>query len=144
MADVHETSEPVATATVLVYSDDKSIRDRVILAVGRRPAKDVPFVTIVECATGPAVMTTLDAGGIDVAVLDGEAAPEGGMGICRQAKDEVFRCPPVLVLTGRVQDNWLASWSRADAVVLHPLDPVVVAEAVAALLRARAASAPVR
>ena len=142
MADVHETSEPVAT--VLVYSDDKSIRDRVVLAIGRRPAKDVPFVEIVECATGAAVMKALDAGGIDVAVLDGEAAPQGGMGICHQAKDEVFRCPPVLVLTGRVQDNWLASWSRADAVVLHPLDPVVVAQAVAALLRAAAASAPVR
>lgn len=135
---------PAPTATILVYSDDKSIRDRVMLAIGRRPAKDVPFVTVVECATGPAVMNLLDAGGIDIAVLDGEAAPEGGMGICRQAKDEVFRCPPVLILTGRVQDNWLASWSRADAVVPHPLDPVAVADAVAALLRTRAAGVPVR
>ena len=34
-------------------------------------------------------------------VLDGEAQPAGGMGMCRQLKDEIHRCPPVLVLIGR-------------------------------------------
>jgi hypothetical protein len=41
------------------------------------------------------------------------------------------------VLTGRVQDNWLATWSRADGVVSHPLDPIELAEAVIRLLRSR-------
>jgi DNA-binding response OmpR family regulator len=63
------------------------------------------------------------------------------MGICRQLKDEIFRCPPVLVLTGRPQDAWLATWSRADAVVPHPVDPVALVEAAAALLRRRVAVA---
>ena len=48
------------------------------------------------------------------------------MGIARQAKDEIYQCPPVLVLTGRSQDSWLATWSRADAAVPHPLDPFVL------------------
>jgi DNA-binding response OmpR family regulator len=74
-----------------------------------------------------------------VIVLDGEAVPAGGMGICRQLKDEIYRCPPVLVLTGRPQDAWLANWSRADAAVPHPLDPIAVAEAVAGLMRHRLA-----
>ena len=61
-------------------------------------------------------------------VLDGEAQPAGGMGICRQAKDEVYNCPPVLLVIGRADDGWLATWSRADAVVSHPIDPAALAQ----------------
>ncbi|GGO09280.1 hypothetical protein GCM10010116_18770 [Microbispora rosea subsp. aerata] len=122
---------------VLVYSDDAGTREKVRLAIGRRPATDVPLVEIVECATQPAVIKHLDSGDIDVAVLDGEAQPAGGMGVCRQAKDEVYNCPPILVLIARRDDRWLANWSRADAVVTHPIDPVALAEAVADLMRRR-------
>lgn len=125
------------TLTVLVYSDDAATRTQVRLAVGRRPAKDLPRVEWVECATPPAVVAAVDAGGIDVLVLDGEASPAGGMGLCRQLKNEIYRCPPVLVLTGRVQDNWLAAWSLADNALPHPLDAAAVAAAVAGLARAR-------
>jgi DNA-binding response OmpR family regulator len=125
---------------ILVYSDDVNTRDQVRLALGRRPAPELPRVEIVECATEPAVIAAMDAGGIDVAVLDGEAVPAGGMGICHQLKDEIYRCPPVLVLIGRPQDGWLATWSRADAVVSHPLDPMAVADAVASLMRRRLAA----
>ena len=57
------------------------------------------------------------------------------MGIARQMKDEIFRAPPVLILTGRVQDAWLATWSRADAAVPHPIEPLRLAEAVIDLAR---------
>ena len=120
---------------VLVYSDDRTTREQVRLAIGRRPAADLPRVEYVECATEPAVMKALRAGGIDVAVFDGEAVPYGGIGLARQIKDEIYQCPPVLVLVGRPQDGWLATWSRADAVLAHPLDPAAVANAVADLLR---------
>ncbi len=125
--------------TVLVYSDDVDTREKVKIAIGRRPAPDVPRVEWLECATGPAVIAAFDAGGIDVAILDGEAAPTGGMGIARQMKDEIFRCPPIVLLTGRVADNWLANWSRAEAAVPHPLDPIVLASTVADLMRRRRA-----
>ena len=123
------------TATVLVHSNDSSTREQVRLAAGRRPAPDVPQVEFVECATPAAVLSELDKGGIDVCVLDGEAVPMGGMGVCRQMKDEVFNAPPVLLLMGRPQDAWLATWSRADAAVTLPVDPVEFAAALAALLR---------
>ncbi|MER8043216.1 hypothetical protein [Streptomyces sp. NPDC094032] len=126
-----------SSATVLVYSDDANTRAQVRLAAGRRPAADVPPVEFVECATLPAVLTALDAGGIDVCVLDGEAVPAGGMGVCRQIKDEIFHCPPVLLLIGRPQDAWLATWSRADAAVTLPVEPVEFAASLASLLRAR-------
>lgn len=132
------------TMTVLVYSDDITTRERVRLAVGRRPATDVPAVEYVECATQRAVVETVDRGGIDVLVLDGEAVPTGGMGICRQLKDEIYNCPPVLVLTGRRDDAWLASWSRADAALPHPIDGLTLAPAVAELMRGRLARTPVR
>ena len=134
------TAEP--TMTILVYSDDRSTREKVRLAIGRRPAADLPRVEFFECATQPAVLKALDAGGIDVVVLDGEAAPSGGLGLARQIKDEVYRCPPVLVLIGRAQDAWLATWSRAEAAVPHPLDPVAVATAVADLMRRRLGAVP--
>ena len=102
---------------VLVYSDDVNTRDEVMLALGTRPHPDLPEVEYVEVATEPVVIQHMDTGTIDLAILDGEAAPAGGLGIARQLKDEIFECPPVLVLVGRPQDAWLATWSRADAAV---------------------------
>ena len=122
------------TLTVLVYSDDRGTRADVRRALGRRPAKGLPFLTYVECATEPALIARMDAGGIDLAILDGEAVPAGGLGICRQLKEEIYRCPPVLVLIGRPQDAWLATWSRADAVATHPIDPHTLAHTAASLL----------
>ncbi|GHC91895.1 hypothetical protein GCM10007079_39700 [Nocardiopsis terrae] len=133
-----------ARMRVLVYSDKADTREQVRLAIGRRPAADVPKVEFVECATAPGVLRKLEskdpAERIDVAVFDGEAAPTGGMGLCRQIKDEIFRCPPVLLLVGRRDDGWLATWSQADQVVSHPIDPVALAESLAELMRQRTAA----
>ena len=139
-----DAETPAATLTVLVYSDDRTAREEVLRALGRRPAPELPALRYVECATLPAVLKHMDAGGIDVAILVGEAVPVGGMGVCRQLKDEIYSCPPILVLTGRPQDAWLATWSRADGVVPRPLDPMVLAETTAALMRQRLAGLPVR
>jgi len=136
VVDVTDTtaSKP-ASLKVLVYSDDIDTRQQVILALGRRPHPDLPEVEYVEVATEPVVIQNMDAGGIALAILDGEAVPAGGMGIAKQLKDEVHACPPILVLTGRPQDAWLATWSRAEAAVPHPLDPIQLAEVAVGLLR---------
>jgi len=133
-----DTSTPKqAPLRVLVYSDDVDTRQQVILALGRRPHPDLPEVEYVEVATEPVVIQQMDAGGIALAILDGEAVPAGGLGIAKQLKDEIYQCPPVVVLTGRPQDAWLATWSRAETAVPHPIDPIQLADAVIALLRAR-------
>lgn len=134
---VSDTTASRKPLKVLVYSDDVNTRQQVILALGRRPHPDLPEVEYVEVATEPVVIQNMDAGHIDLAILDGEAVPAGGMGIAKQLKDEIFQCPPVLVLTGRPQDAWLATWSRAEAALPHPLDPIRLAETVVALLRSR-------
>ncbi|HET7327347.1 MAG TPA: hypothetical protein VFJ14_08680 [Nocardioidaceae bacterium] len=124
---------------MLVYSDDRNVRESVKLALGKRVHPDLPVLEYVETATEDITIQTFDAGGLTLAILDGEAVPAGGMGIARQVKDEIYNCPPVLVITGRAQDAWLATWSRAEAAVQHPIDPMHLAVTVAGLLRDRLA-----
>ena len=133
-----ETAATLPARRILLYSDDVDAREQVRLAVGRRLRRGAPDIEWVEVATAPAVITQVEAGGLDLLILDGEADKVGGMGLARQLKDEIYLCPPVLVLTGRPQDAWLASWSNAEAVVSRPLDPVELHAAVAALVEARA------
>lgn len=120
---------------MLLYSDDVTTRDAVRVGVGRRPAKDVEITAWRECATAAAVLEAAASGGYDLVVLDGEATPVGGLGLCRQMKNEIVDCPPVVVLTGRPQDGWLASWSRAEAAVSHPVDPLELGRAMAQVVR---------
>jgi CheY-like chemotaxis protein len=128
-----------------VYSDDAAVRREIRLALGTRVTADGPELIVAEFATAPALVKALDKGvdgrRIDVALLDGEAAPAGGLGIARQIKDEIFRAPATAVIVGRAQDGWLAAWSRCDAVLTHPIDPRAVASAVEGLLAARASAA---
>ncbi len=128
---------------VLVYSQRPEIRAAVRSAVGRRPSIESPRIEWVECATDREVVLQLDTGEIDLAILDGEAQPTGGMGLSRQFKYEITDCPPIAVLVARKQDAWLASWSLADAVISAPLDPVDAAATVAGLLRVRTSGIPV-
>ena len=132
-----------ARLKVIIYSDDSSVRESLKAALGRRIAPDLPEHDVLEFATAPALRQHVDQLSVegnlraDLFILDGEAVPEGGMGVWRQLKDEVFQCPPVMVVIGRKADGWLAAWSRADSTVMHPLDPFTVADEAASLLRAR-------
>jgi CheY-like chemotaxis protein len=129
-------SEQMQKKQIVIYSDDSSVRASIVSSLGRRVASDLAEHTIHEFATGPALRAFVDSGApVDLFILDGESAPEGGLGIARQLKDEVFNCPPVLVITGRVQDSWLAAWSLAEASVVHPIDPFTMAQTAAQLLR---------
>jgi DNA-binding response OmpR family regulator len=132
---VPDSSSPLQ---ILVYSDNVQTRELVMQALGKRLHPDLAELNYVEVATGPMVIRTMDEGGIDLAILDGEATPTGGLGIAKQLKDELSTCPPILVLTGRPDDAWLANWSRAEAAVPHPLDPILLGRTVLSLLRAPA------
>lgn len=131
-----EITSPTVELQVLVYSHDAGTRSRVMSALGTRPHPDLPELHYIEVATAPVVIEHMDAGGIGLAILDGEAAPAGGLGLAKQLRDELDTCPPILVLIGRADDRWLADWSRADAAVPHPIDPLRLREAVTVLLSA--------
>lgn len=121
---------------VLVYSHRREVREAIITAVGRRPAVDIGRVTYVEAATVAEVLMAMDGGEVDLAILDGEAQPTGGIGLCRQLKHEVAHAAPIVIAIRRRDDRWLATWSGADAVLVHPLDPLTAAETIADVLRA--------
>ena len=129
-----------ATVKVLVFSDDRTVRQQVRLALGSRVARDLPEIEILEVATQGALLRTLD-GGTDYAlmVFDGNAQPSGGFGLAHQVKEEYADCPPVMLLVSREADAWLASWSRAEAVAPFPVDPVTMPQQAANLIRARLA-----
>jgi DNA-binding NarL/FixJ family response regulator len=130
------------TGRVVIYSDDSSVRQAVKAALGSKLAQDLPIETI-EFATADALRQYVDQtdtkGQVraDLFILDGEAAPEGGLGVARQLKDEVFNCPPTVVLIARQSDSWLAAWSRAEASLQHPVDAFALAKTATELLRAR-------
>jgi len=120
---------------VLVFSHRPEVRESLTMAVGRRPAADVGRVSYLEVGTIAEVLMAMDDGGVDLAILDGEAQPTGGIGLCRQLKHELTNCPPIIIAVRRKDDRWLATWSQADAVLVHPLDPLTAAETVADVLR---------
>lgn len=109
-------------ATVVVYASEPAVRDQVRMAIGRSPAAGVEDLEYVLTDAADRVVSLVDDGEADLLVLDGEAWPTGGLGLCRQLKNEVSDCPPALVLIGRRDDRWLAEWSQADAVAMHPID----------------------
>ena len=118
-------AEPAPTLTVLVFSHRPEVRESITTAVGRRPAPDLPRVRFREVGT---IADVLAAGEVDLAILDGEAQPTGGIGLARQLKDEIEDCPPMIIAVRRRDDRWLARWSQAEAVLMHPLDPLTVAD----------------
>jgi DNA-binding response OmpR family regulator len=134
-------SAPPRPTTVLLYSDDPKVRATMRLSIGTRPSADLS-VRFVEASTQGEVIRLVDSTDIDLLVLDGEAAPSGGLGIARQLKDEVDDCPPTCVVIARSADRWLAAYARVDATLTHPLDPMTTGQTVASLLRNRAAGVP--
>ena len=128
------------TAKILLYSDDRTTREQVRLALGRQVAADLPEIEVYDVATHATVLTTVDAGGLDLLILDAEATPSGGLGLAKQLKDEIADCPPVLLLVARTADAWLATWSKAEAVSPYPVDPIRLPGTAAELLRSRLAA----
>ena len=131
----------MASLHIALYSDDASVRSTVRTALGQKLYPHGEELSITEFATADALKLYVDSKKkIDLFILDGEATPEGGMGISKQLKDEVFNCPPVLLIVARAQDAWLAGWSRADGIVSHPIDPFTIAQKTAALVTSRSLS----
>jgi DNA-binding response OmpR family regulator len=129
------------TRTVLLYSDQPAVRDRMRLAVGTRPAPDLT-VRFVDAASYEECISLVDTYEIDLLLLDGEARPAGGLGIARQLRDELDRCPPICVVIARAADRWLAAYAGVDATLVHPLDPVTTGQTIAGLLQRAIAAAP--
>ena len=131
------------TATVLVYSDDANTREQVRLAAGRRPAPGRSRRSSSWSARRlPAVLRSWTRAASTSACWTARRRPRAAWASAGRSRTRSSDCPPVLLLIGRPQDAWLATWSRADAAVTLPVDPVEFAAALAASAAAKQASAP--
>ena len=141
--DVMDDQVTTARLELLVFSDDAAVRRQVREGIGRRPAKGLPLVSWTEAATAEGVRMALKdrakegRAPFDALVLDAETKKLGGMGLAHELFTELDRRPPVVLLTARPQDDWLAAWSKAEVVVPRPLDPMALQEGVTKALQAR-------
>jgi len=106
---------PDSPVRVLVYSDNARTREQVMLALGKRIHPELPELSYLEVATAAVVIQQMDKGGIDLAILDGEATPVGGMGIAKQLK-EYMTNPSVTVIVVEA----LAATAYVMGEVNHP------------------------
>ena len=125
------------TVNILIYSDDATTRREILTAVGARAAKGLPQISWTETATQAVALSTIKEGDFDLLILDAETPKLGGMGLGKMVHDEIDPDIPFVVLIGRQQDEWLSRWSGAAATVSYPIDPRVLSEAVASVLRTR-------
>jgi len=121
---------------IVVYSDDQSVRAAISAALGKKLPGETREHKVMDFATADALRLYLsEKRPVDLFILDGEAVPEGGMGLAHALKDEIIDCPPIMVIIARPQDSWLATWSGAEAVISHPIDPFTLGSKVAGLLK---------
>lgn len=133
----------MAHEIVLVYSDNSQVRAAIKRAITPSPSPESAPITIKEFATADALRGYFDdKGQAALLIVDGEATPEGGLGVARQLKDEIYQAPPIVGIIAREADRWLATWARVEAIAFHPIDPRSLAREVAALLTKRAVVAP--
>jgi DNA-binding response OmpR family regulator len=77
----------------------------------------------------------------EVVVADEIASGAGGFAVAKDLKGAAEPFPGTVVLVlARVQDEWLARWSGADAWMTKPVDPFALADAVVDRIEARETS----
>lgn len=114
---------------VLIVSPDSAERRRAASALMLHDD-----IEVVEAAGGEDAAEQLRAGTFDVMVVDGDLQPKGGFSwlyeLRGQAQLHGNQRTPSIVMTSRVQDEWLADWAGAEAVVRKPVDGFVVADTI--------------
>ncbi len=122
------------TAKVLVFSGDADKRRAVITGVGLKASKDSPQIEWSEAATPFGAKELVEAEDFALLVLDAETTKEGGMSLAKELENTLENVPPIVFLTARQQDDWLATWAGGVAAVPEPIDPIVLQETIAAVL----------
>jgi len=126
---------------IVVVCADPSERLRAVSALASRHDVD-----LIELASASEVhdLLLVRRESVDVLVIDGDLAPRGGFAtlydLRSAAELAMIEAAPALVMTARSQDAWLAKWAGADAVIVKPVDPFVLADRAIALVGTTAAS----
>jgi CheY-like chemotaxis protein len=113
----------------LLVTSDQRARERLRLALERlgsgRPDDEVQFL---ETSDGNDAVVLAETRLPDLMVVEVGVTPYGAFGVTRDVKASPRTACPVIVVLERPQDDWLARWSGADALVHRPLDPFALAQ----------------
>jgi CheY-like chemotaxis protein len=125
------TPEPSGASVLLVEDDDdnRELMAEVLTAAG---------YTVHSVASGSDALRTLSERSVDVVVTDLGMPGMGGLEMARAAK-AIAPAVPVVVVTGWTEreDVERARGREVDAVLLKPVDPEALTEAVAGSLASR-------
>ncbi|HEX9342257.1 MAG TPA: hypothetical protein VF995_01400 [Actinomycetota bacterium] len=118
---------------ILLVAATPHARERLLLALERLEAtgEEVHFL---EAANGNDALAIAEARRPDLVVVEVGVTPYGGFGLTRDIKAMPELSCPVIVVLERLQDEWLARWSGADALVTRPVDPFALAQVATKLL----------
>lgn len=122
------------TMNVIIYSDDKTVRQSIIDAVGVRPGKGLPRIAWKQTATAHAFQQEIHDNEYAVAVVDGETTKISGLVAAKTVGYEEDNIPVFVALIARPQDEWLANFSGIDYTIERPLRPLAVQETLAQAL----------
>lgn len=122
------------TVRVLVFSGDVDKRRAVIDGIGLRASKNTPVIEWSEAATPFGAKELVESTDFALLILDAETTKEGGMSLAHELRNTIGELPPMIFLTARQQDDWLATWAGGAAAIPDPLDPIVLQETVARVL----------
>jgi DNA-binding response OmpR family regulator len=112
---------------ILLVAGDARMRERLRLALERLDVagEESEFI---EVSDGNQAVAVAEHRHPDLVVVEVGVTPYGAFGIARDIKASEEVACPVLVVLERPQDEWLARWSGADALVNRPVDPFALAE----------------
>ena len=126
---------------VLLVASDERVRDRLKLALERLEVngEEIDFI---EVSDGNAAVAVAEARHPDLVVVEVGVTPYGAFGITRDIKASPQTACPVIIVLERPQDEWLARWSGADALVNRPIDPFALAKVARRLIEEHRGVAP--
>lgn len=126
---------------MLVVIADKDPHDLQAL----KAAFESPTCEVEAGYDGRVALATTRERSPDAVVVASSLGSMGGFAVSREIKTSAdlgeIREPKVIVLLERQADTWLAGWSRCDAHMVKPVDPVEVFELVRSLLPEQTATA---
>jgi CheY-like chemotaxis protein len=128
---------------VLLVASDQRVRERLRLALERLESGDpVDEVHFLETDDGNDAVALVEARHPDLVVVEVGVTPYGAFGIARDVKASPETACPVIVVLERPQDEWLARWAGADALVNRPVEPFALAQVARRLIEEHRGSAP--
>jgi DNA-binding response OmpR family regulator len=127
---------------ILLVAAEPGHRERLRLALERLEV-DGGEVEFLDAHNGDLALAIAEREHPDLVVVEVGVTPYGAFGLTRDLKaDPELACTVIIVLE-RMQDEWLARWSGADALVHQPVDPFELAKVARRLLQEGGAGARV-